>query len=101
MSTRRQFLKSLGTTFALGCLSSELQATILRHPSIKAIEGSWFEFQHHSLIEGKYWNPALAAFTAEQWDKKNKRNRRHRNPVSGAVEYGYTRQNVLSFKTSA
>lgn len=72
MSTRRQFLKSLGTTFALGCLSSELQATILRHPSIKAIEGSWFEFQHHSLIEGKYWNPALAAFTAEQWDKKIK-----------------------------
>lgn len=72
MNTRRQFLKSLGATFALGCLSSEIQSAILKYPSIKPIEGSWFEFQHHSLVEGKYWNPTLAAFTTEQWDKKVK-----------------------------
>ena len=50
----------------------ELQASVSKRTSIKPIEGSWFEFQHHSSIEGKYWNPVLEKFTAEQWDAKVK-----------------------------
>jgi hypothetical protein len=34
------------------------------------IEGSWFEFQHHSFDETKYWNADLLKFTAGQWDDK-------------------------------
>lgn len=39
---------------------------------IKPIEGSWFEFRHHSTVEGRDWNPACAEFTAEQWEEKIK-----------------------------
>ena len=34
---------------------------------MKPISGAWFEFRHHSPAEGKYYNPALRAFTADQW----------------------------------
>ncbi len=34
---------------------------------MKKITGAWFEFRHHSTWEGKYYNPALRAFTKEQW----------------------------------
>ncbi|MFA6702167.1 MAG: DUF4434 domain-containing protein, partial [Dysgonamonadaceae bacterium] len=70
---RRDFIKTLGASFVMGNIIQEIQASpLLFKKNIKPIEGSWFEFQHHSLIEGKYWNPALESFTAEQWEDKIK-----------------------------
>ncbi len=40
--------------------------------AIKPITGSWFEFQHHSTVEGVDWNPACDRFTAAQWEAKIK-----------------------------
>lgn len=37
---------------------------------IRKIDGTFFEFRHHNTAEGKYWNPALEGFTAEQWRTK-------------------------------
>lgn len=37
---------------------------------IKPIRGSWFEFQHHNIAEGKYWNETCKNFTCEEWDQK-------------------------------
>jgi len=37
---------------------------------IKPIVGSWFEFEHHNQVEGKYWNSTLRQFTDEQWKAK-------------------------------
>ena len=37
---------------------------------LKPIEGTWFEFQHHSRVEGKYWNPVCKHFDASQWEEK-------------------------------
>ena len=34
---------------------------------MKPITGAWFEFYHHNPAEGKYYNPALRAFSADQW----------------------------------
>ena len=34
---------------------------------MQRITGSFFEFRHHSRVEGKYYNPALLAYTGEQW----------------------------------
>lgn len=34
------------------------------------IRGTWFEFQHHSKVEGTPWNPACARFTAADWKAK-------------------------------
>lgn len=31
------------------------------------IDGSWFEFQHGTDVEGKYWNFEFRKFTHEQW----------------------------------
>ncbi|MBP5230326.1 MAG: DUF4434 domain-containing protein [Clostridia bacterium] len=36
----------------------------------KPITGTWFEFWHHHLPEGKYWNPICRRFSAEQWEAK-------------------------------
>lgn len=36
----------------------------------RKIDGTWFEFFHHSQVEGQYWNPACRAFTADQWRQK-------------------------------
>ena len=36
----------------------------------RKIDGTFFEFQHHNTAEGKYWNPALGTFTAENWRQK-------------------------------
>ena len=36
----------------------------------KPFGGTWFEFQHHSPVEGTYWNRAMRAFTREQWQEK-------------------------------
>lgn len=37
---------------------------------LKPITGTWFEFHHHNLPEGKYWNPICRHFTDEQWEIK-------------------------------
>ncbi len=34
---------------------------------MKPISGAWFEFAHHSIIEGRLYNDALRSFTADQW----------------------------------
>lgn len=31
------------------------------------IQGTWFEFFHHSKVEGQYWNPKCRGFTEEDW----------------------------------
>lgn len=31
------------------------------------IKGTWFEFFHHSKVEGQYWNPRCRAFTEADW----------------------------------
>lgn len=36
----------------------------------RKIDGTFFEFRHHNTAEGKYWNPALEKFTAEEWRTK-------------------------------
>ncbi len=37
---------------------------------LKPITGTWFEFHHHNLPEGKYWNPICRHFSDEQWETK-------------------------------
>lgn len=49
-----------------------MYAAALKVKKVKPIEGSWFEFQHHNLPEGKYWNSTLENFTCQQWDTKVK-----------------------------
>lgn len=34
------------------------------------LDGTFFEFCHHNTAEGKYWNPALEKFKAENWRRK-------------------------------
>lgn len=36
----------------------------------RKLDGTFFEFRHHNTAEGKYWNPALEKFTAEDWRQK-------------------------------
>jgi len=71
---RRNFCITMATAAAsAGFVNSSLAAEIFSEgKKHKRIVGSWFEFQHHSLVEGKYWNPTLEKFTAEDWDKKIK-----------------------------
>ena len=40
--------------------------------SMKTMKGTWFEFKHHNIPEGKYWNPICRKFTDEQWRAKVK-----------------------------
>ena len=37
---------------------------------LKPITGTWFEFHHHNLPEGIYWNPTCRRFTDAQWETK-------------------------------
>lgn len=37
---------------------------------LKPITGTWFEFHHHNLPEGVYWNPQCRRFTDKQWESK-------------------------------
>jgi len=70
MVSRRLFLKRLSAAgLGLG-MAPQLMAELNRIDGLKPIEGSWFEFQHHSTVEGKYWNSTLVNFTANQWDYK-------------------------------
>ncbi len=36
----------------------------------RKIDGTFFEFHHHNIPEGKYWNPAIDRFTGAQWREK-------------------------------
>ncbi|MBV9085514.1 MAG: DUF4434 domain-containing protein [Acidobacteriaceae bacterium] len=63
---RRQFISKLSA--ATAALGASLPP--MRDPKVKAISGSWFEFQHHATVEGVDWNPACACFSCAQWDAK-------------------------------
>jgi len=67
---RRQFLTVLGIGAGAVALSSQRIVAEGADGPIKPIAGSWFEFQHHSTVEGVDWNPACARFTAAQWEEK-------------------------------
>ena len=36
----------------------------------RKIDGTFFEFHHHNTPEGKYWNPTIDQFKAEDWRRK-------------------------------
>ena len=71
---RRTFIQNCGIASAAAFLPGLQAFTSAQESrtSVKPIVGSWFEFQHHSPVEGKYWNPALPKFTTEQWKAKIK-----------------------------
>lgn len=69
---RRNFLSLLGLAFFGTAFSENLARYASGNKNIKPVEGSWFEFQHHSVVEGKYWDHVLKSFTAGQWDRKVK-----------------------------
>ena len=68
---RRDFLCTLGAG-AAGLMVNPACAMASAGPDIQPITGSWFEFQHHIMVEGADWNPACACFTAAQWQAKVK-----------------------------
>jgi hypothetical protein len=69
---RRNFVSLCG----LACFGTALSENLIYYANnnkdIKPVEGSWFEFQHHSKVESKYWDQVLKSFTADQWDRKVK-----------------------------
>ncbi len=69
---RRDFIKTMGSISAGSVFLKQLMSETYGNTNVKPIEGSWFEFQHHSFKEGKYWNKTLESFSAEQWDEKIK-----------------------------
>jgi Domain of unknown function (DUF4434) len=69
---RREFLYALGASGVLLETLPQVMASSSAGKAIKPISGSWFEFQHHAIVEGVDWNPACARFTCEQWDAKIK-----------------------------
>jgi hypothetical protein len=69
---RRNFLNLLSGFSVSTALPIELFGNENTKKKHKPIVGSWFEFQHHSATEGKYWNSVLEKFTAADWDAKVK-----------------------------
>jgi hypothetical protein len=73
---RRNFCKTFGLTTASLFLSGQAFGAIYsqtkQNAGIKPISGSWFEFVHGFVPEGKYWNSVLPQFTTEQWKAKVK-----------------------------
>ena len=69
---RRNFLNLLGVTSFGSVFAENLAKLTEGNKNIKPVEGSWFEFQHHSAVESKYWDHVLKSFTADQWDRKVK-----------------------------
>lgn len=69
---RRNFFRTVGAGTLGTIITSGAYAAALNNKKVKPIEGSWFEFQHHNLPEGKYWNSTLENFTCQQWDSKVK-----------------------------
>ena len=49
---RRDFLAALGMGTAALAVDLAHAAAALQESAIKPISGSWFEFQHHSTVEG-------------------------------------------------
>ena len=68
---RRAFIQTCSMAPAIALLPKSPHLEY-NNAAIKPFVGSWFEFEHHNQIEGKYWNPALAKFTREQWKAKIK-----------------------------
>jgi len=69
---RRNFLSLFGIAVFGTAFSENIIKYAGNNNAIKPVEGSWFEFQHHSVVEGKYWDNVLKTFTADQWDRKVK-----------------------------
>ncbi|WP_080904847.1 DUF4434 domain-containing protein [Parabacteroides sp. Marseille-P3160] len=70
---RRNFLLTCGAALFAESFFQDIQAGLRDHSKkTKPIEGTWFEFQHHNLAEGKYWNETLQTFSAAQWETKVK-----------------------------
>jgi hypothetical protein len=67
---RRNFCKLVGASAASMFLPNNILSMRNENNKIKPINGSWFEFQHHSGVEGKYWNDTLWNFSDEQWRQK-------------------------------
>jgi len=67
---RREFMTTVGMGIGATMLSASKVPAQAAQSGLKAIAGSWFEFQHHATVEGVDWNPALARFTTEQWEEK-------------------------------
>jgi hypothetical protein len=66
---RRQFVSSVACALgAVKCYAASSAA--ISGSQVKPISGSWFEFQHHSTVEGVDWNPACVRFTRSQWEDK-------------------------------
>ena len=69
---RRMFLSGLSAAGAVTAAALQETPGTQAAPHVKPIGGSWFEFQHHSTVEGVNWNPACACFGCNQWDAKIK-----------------------------
>ncbi len=69
---RRTFLGAAGVSVFGAAFHGLPKAAVDGGEKVKPIEGSWFEFQHISIVEGTPWNPALEKFTAAQWKDKVK-----------------------------
>ena len=69
---RRTFLGAAGVSVFSAAFHGLPKAAVDRGKNVKPIEGSWFEFQHISFVEGTPWNPTLEKFTAAQWEAKVK-----------------------------
>lgn len=69
---RRKFLYTAAMSAIAVSFQNQIMAAASKNKNIKPIVGSWFEFQHHSAVEGTPWNKTLEKFTAEQWDAKIK-----------------------------
>jgi len=67
---RRDFLSILGVSALPTLLPTTWGEESPDRPVLDKIEGCWFEFQHPSFTETKYWNADLLLFTAEQWEDK-------------------------------
>ncbi len=69
---RRNFLRAAGLSALAVTFQKQLLAEAGKNKNIKPIVGSWFEFQHHSQVEGTPWNKTLEKWTAAQWTAKIK-----------------------------
>ena len=68
---RRKFIQTCSIAPAIALLP-QLPQLERSSAGVKPFAGSWFEFEHHNQIEGKYWNDTLSKFTKEQWKAKIK-----------------------------
>ncbi len=62
------FLLLLNT--ALADMSIEEKEALFFGSQRYTITGTFFDFQHHSTVEGVYWNPQAAKFTDQMWEQK-------------------------------